>query len=501
MEEPSTLFQYLYTTLTAEIHTEKLRYGERLPSIRALCRIYNVGIRTVNDVLKALNENGYIKTEIRKNAIVIYRNDEQMGSLQPVKELLARKEAVVDLLKTMGCFFPHIIASGAMLCDTAHLEEMIRSARGLINKPIKEKWRVSTDIIQQIISFHGNRLLTELFIDMNIYGQVPVLEGLENPFLDMTWDQERNISYLFDSIKSKDYEGLYTRIEELYVDGARKVEKYLEKLAEIYSQFANVEKSTYKWEARNGLVFRYMELSRHLAYKIGKNIYPVNGCLPTIMELADEYAVSPSTVRKALGVLNTLGIVRTVKKGGSIVTLNAASSIDIQMKDAAMKRDAVTFLSALHMCAMTCRTVALLGFDRLEQETIDRLVIEVADEGNRSVTFTILSALVQVQPYEGIREIYAQMELLFSWGYYFSFTQQSKEQYQFIHEKSKLLLQFLLIKEKKAFADIIQEIHLNIFTHIKNTLVSYGATEGIYLFPPVPDTFEKSRTLLHWDHA
>ena len=64
MEEPSTLFQYLYTTLTAEIHTEKLRYGERLPSIRALCRIYNVGIRTVNDVLKALNENGYIKTEM-----------------------------------------------------------------------------------------------------------------------------------------------------------------------------------------------------------------------------------------------------------------------------------------------------------------------------------------------------------------------------------------------------------------------------------------------------
>lgn len=496
MEEPSTLFQYLYTTLTAEIHTEKLRYGERLPSIRELCRIYNVGIRTVNDVLKALNDNGYIKTEIRKNATVIYRNDELTDSLR-AKQLLARKEAVVDLLKTMGCFFPHIIASGAMMCDTSHLEEMIRSARGLTDKPIKEKWRVSTHIIQQIISFHGNRLLTELFINMNIYGQVPVLEGFKNPFLDMTWDRERNISYLFDAIKAKDYEGLYTRIEELYVNGARKVEKYLEELAEIYPQFSNLEKSAYQWDARNGRVFLYMEISRQLASKIGKNIYPVNGSLPTIMELADEYAVSPSTVRKALGVLNTLGIVRTVKKAGSIVTLNAAASFDIQIKDAVMKRDAVTFLSALHMCAMTCRTIALLGFDRLEPETIHRLVIEGADEDNRSVAFILIKALVKAQPYNGIREIYAQMELLLSWGYYFSFAQRNKEQYQFVHEKSKTALQFLLIKEKTAFADIIQEIYMDIFTLIRNTLVSYGAMEGICLAPPAPDTFEKNKTLLH----
>lgn len=496
MEESSTLFQYLYTTLTAEIHTEKLRYGERLPSIRELCRIYNVGIRTVNDVLKALNDNGYIKTEIRKNATVIYRNDEQMGSLQPVEQLLARKEAVVDLLKTMGCFFPHIIASGAMLCDTAHLKEMIRSARGLKNKPIKEKWRISTYIIQQIISLHGNRLLTELFINMNIYGQVPVLEGLENPFLDMTWDQERNISFLFDSIKEKDYEGLYTRIEELYVNGALKVERYLEELAEIYPQFANVDKTVYKWDARNGRMFRYMEVSRKIASKIGKKIYPVNGSLPTIIEMADEYSVSLSTVRKALGVLNTLGIVRTVKKGGSIVTLNAAASFDIQMKDVAMKRDAVTFLSALYICAMTCRTVALLGFDYLKPGTIDRLIIEVSDEDNRSVAFTLIAALVEAQPYDGIREIYAQMELLLSWGYYFSFTERNKEQYQFVCEKSRAVLQYLIIKEKTAFADIIQEIYLNIFNNIKNTLISYGATEGSCLVSPVPDTFEKSRTLL-----
>ncbi|MCD8171508.1 MAG: GntR family transcriptional regulator, partial [Clostridiales bacterium] len=54
MEEKRTLFDYLYRNLKEQILTGYLGYGELLPSLNGLCEIYNVGIRTAKDVIRAL---------------------------------------------------------------------------------------------------------------------------------------------------------------------------------------------------------------------------------------------------------------------------------------------------------------------------------------------------------------------------------------------------------------------------------------------------------------
>ena len=72
MEQKKTLYDYLYQNLREQILTGILPYGAHIPSITQLCDIYNVGVRTAKDVVKALKKEGLIHTEQRRPSIVIY---------------------------------------------------------------------------------------------------------------------------------------------------------------------------------------------------------------------------------------------------------------------------------------------------------------------------------------------------------------------------------------------------------------------------------------------
>lgn len=68
-----TLHDYLYENLKEQIQTGYYKYGEALPSMNQLCETYHVGIRTVRDVLSDLRDQGMIRTEERRPAVIVYR--------------------------------------------------------------------------------------------------------------------------------------------------------------------------------------------------------------------------------------------------------------------------------------------------------------------------------------------------------------------------------------------------------------------------------------------
>ena len=73
MQNKQTLFDHVYRDLREQILTGRLQYGDKLPSISRMCELYNVGIRTVRDVLRALKEEGYISTQERRPTTVQYQ--------------------------------------------------------------------------------------------------------------------------------------------------------------------------------------------------------------------------------------------------------------------------------------------------------------------------------------------------------------------------------------------------------------------------------------------
>lgn len=75
MKDKTTLFEYLYENLKEQIVSGRIKCGESLPSMNSVSEQYNIGIRTVKDVFRALSSEGYIKTEERKAAVVIYSDN------------------------------------------------------------------------------------------------------------------------------------------------------------------------------------------------------------------------------------------------------------------------------------------------------------------------------------------------------------------------------------------------------------------------------------------
>ena len=72
MKRKKTLHDYLYENLREQIETGYYKYGEALPSMNRLCETYHVGIRTVRDVLSELRDQGMIRTEERRPAVIVY---------------------------------------------------------------------------------------------------------------------------------------------------------------------------------------------------------------------------------------------------------------------------------------------------------------------------------------------------------------------------------------------------------------------------------------------
>ena len=80
MLSKNTLFEFLYQNLHDQITCGHFKNGDTLPSMPQLSAIYNVGIRTVKDVLAKLKAEGLIETTERKPARIIYSPVPNSGS-------------------------------------------------------------------------------------------------------------------------------------------------------------------------------------------------------------------------------------------------------------------------------------------------------------------------------------------------------------------------------------------------------------------------------------
>lgn len=121
MLSKNTLFEFLYQNLHDQITCGHLKTGDTLPSMPQLAASYNVGIRTVKDVLARLKTEGLIQTTERKPARVIYRAEKNSASQSYAVGLLRRQGSLTEVYQTMGLILPSIFHFSAAHCDIKKL--------------------------------------------------------------------------------------------------------------------------------------------------------------------------------------------------------------------------------------------------------------------------------------------------------------------------------------------------------------------------------------------
>lgn len=478
MEQKKTLFNYLYDDIVEQITSGKLAFGEILPSYKTLCGVYNVGIRTVRDVIKKLIKDEYIKSVARSHIEVAYKDDSSLRNAEPVKALLAKRDAITDLMKTMSYLLPYAATEASKLVDKQLIDANRKDIRGLDNMEARQQWRAVSSALQRIFSVFNNSLFRDLYIDVNLFSQIAVIDGFENPFSGITTNAEQRLNKLYDKFLYQDMAGIQRVISRMYLNATQPVSVYFDTLAEKYPDI-KVTQEDYHWNAQKGRSNRYTEIARDLLEKIGRGTYPDGTYLPTSTVLQEEYGVSTLTLINALDALSSVGVIeKRSQRGRYVVTTNNAHKKEPFIRNGAPQNDAATLLGAIHAVVLVCRGITYAGFDYLTESDIDELENEINAPDTVRPSYSILRKLAMAQPLKPLQDIYTQLEHLMNWGYYARFSKKCESNLETIAAKKKIAIGYIRSGNKEALADMLRDIYSFSFRNMQAALVKYGVPEA-----------------------
>ena len=471
MERKKTMFQYLHDALVKQITSGQLAYGEQLPPLRTLCGLYNVGIRTVRDVIKALAGEGYITTVPGSHVRVGYRARGEGAALAQAE--LSRGDALYGLMKTMEYVMPHIYAGAAGACGSALLEACRRDVAGIDGMDTKDQWRRARIAFQRIVAVYGNGLLDDLYIDIDLSAQVVIVPGFDNPYGEMSVGAEAGLNRLFDRLAAGDGDGAGAIIRGMYHDAAQSVSAYHDALRAAYPA---AEQAPYRWDAAKGRSRTYMEVTRDIIRRICAGEFPDGSELPGSARLCAEYRISPYTAFHAMEALERIQLVEKGEGRRRYVITCARASAKVMFADGPTPvADAVTFLNAVHILSLISAGAAELGYDYLTEDDVAALSARIGARERMRLSDGILMALIRAQPYQPLKAIGAELLSLAEWGCYFVFALQ-REQALFltVQQKCAQALQAWRAGDRAAFAGAVRDIYGFAYTAIRELLCRAG---------------------------
>ena len=202
--------------------------------------------------------------------------------------------------------------------------------------------------------------------------------------------------------------------------------------------------------------------------------------LPNNTILADIYHVSAITIRRTIGLLNKLGVTKSLNGVGIQVIFAGDSTILYKLKALMLDDNLLTFLEALQMLAITCESVMQHTFPYFSSDS--RKVISQAldiQEQKSSLVATIsacMQAIVRCSPLAGIREIYGKLTLLLIKGSVLRLNETGKEPVPGWSEISRALLEGFKAKDGVRFAVAFRRLIEDNFFTTKQTLLEVGIT-------------------------
>ncbi len=485
MEQKKTLFDYLYQNLIHQIKTGYLPYGAALPSISQLCQSYNVGIRTVRDVLDKLRDEGFIHSEERKASRVIYRPSPSDQGCDAISSVLSQKDSVMDVYETMAVLMPPLFAFSARACSDKSMDCLFSPLERASNKDSVSLWRICSSILHGLLESSGNLLFCDIYTSLELHTRMPFFLNRHEAMASINeYADPKNILTLMNTLKLRNDEEIVRGFSMAYRSVAGSIDKYLDTLSQSCGSKPESRESTYFWNPGKGRDHYYVQITRDLIDKIGTGIYKNASFLPSEGELAEQYGVSVSTVRQAISSLNQLGFTKTYNVKGTQVTLFNDQATHDCMKIRVYKQDTLIYLSGLQFMAAAIKPAALLAFPHIDEKKM----LSLAEDARRPGAIpldSIVKCIISLTELPPLQLILSEVSKLLHWGYYFSFFNTWEYDSAALNRISLDALASLQAGDADGFARLLSLSYCHAFEMIRNFMAGCGLPEAGRL--PTPD--------------
>lgn len=404
MELESGINKLVFEYYEARIVYGYYEYGDKLPSIPKICAVFHMAPATVRAGLAALEKEGYIRIDARKASMVIYKADRAKRKRLAAEYFVPRKEEIKDLLDSSEMLISPIwdLAIRSLKKDdwVRFKEELGHTPEVLGMMPVR--------FFLFILYNLGNSLI------LNLYWEL--IRFLRFPYLGISGQAEPE----FHESDLNSMQELRDQYEAEFRDGVDRLFEFIERAGKEFSMAAT-EQIPFEWNIYRQRPQLCYTLVCHVIRDIGKGIYPVGSFLPSLPQMSKHYAVSVSTVRRSLSILNSAGITQSFQGKGTQIQTNIQK---INFERPEIRDGLRLYRESLQLLHTTLRHVLLYTFENVseaDKEIFKHRFLQLPEEKNSYLCFDVsLSFIEEHCPLSTIRECYKKLRELTAWGYPFT---------------------------------------------------------------------------------
>lgn len=395
--EDENLYRSIYEYLMARIYFGYYPKGEYLPSIHKLGDLFGVSTITVRAALRLLEQDGYIHTQKNKRTEVLL--DPPGPPRAFPGELLLKEEIQRDLYSSFELIFPKIFYCGLSACGGQELLELSQ----ILERPSHSWDEPTVNFLAHIVKGLKNSLALGLFYDVMLFSYPTYLAMIARE--PGSWKQAYADLYIkFKSMlklnRSGDREALWLQVRESYATFCSH---------SVPPGQCLLRSTPYRWRKPQICLSTATNLIRQVIL----GIYPPGSFLPSARILAEESSTAVITMRRAIVLLNDLGVTESINGRGTRVLSMDRGPQEVCWDKPTVKKNLMNYLESLHLLAITCRDVAESIFPGLSPADKAQALeaLSLASSGGRVGMILYIYPNILIKAMEGtaLREIYSQL--------------------------------------------------------------------------------------------
>ena len=488
MKPQETKFTFVYNEIKQCILEGHILPGNSLQSSRLLCDQFHVSRYTINRVLEALRKEGLIEIRPRLAPIVVFRQD-TTESTDSFSDILKQKESILQVYQTFALIMPPLLVFALQNCDVEIMPHYKKSMKALRSGVPSVSWRSLTNLVYDILKTGGNSLFSELYSTFGLYNKFAFFIE-ECPYFSRHFlrEPESVIGVVTDILKGGNPSAKYHQLTNIYQKLADSIETTLKYLSDTAPECPAQTGMPFSWNPMRGQDYYYSKIVDNLNLKIGLGEYPIGMYLPYEKQLASQYGVSLSTVRKALSELEQRGFVKTLNGKGTIVIEPDDAKIHRLVFNSGYVEKALRYLHALQLMVLIIRPAAFAAAVRFTGKELD----ELAERFTASDTIYLADMIDAIRKHtalEPFHVILSAVNHLLEWGHHFTYYRSRRRATPHINKQVLTALSQLREGDAHSFADRIADCYRYILACMKKHMAEkYKFNQAAYI--RIPEKYE-----------
>ena len=470
MEQQETKFQFVYREIKQCILEGQIPPGNALPSSRVYCEQYHVSRYTINRVFDALRAEGLIDIQPRLAPTVVSTKDTCHPS-NTAFDILKQKEGILQVYQTFALILPSLMVFALQGCDVAIMPHYKQAMKSLRSGNTTGGWYITSKLGYDILRIGGNPLFSELYSTFGLYNKLAFFTE-DCPYFSKNFLQgsASATGVIIEILKGDDPLTKYNQLSNMYQKLADSIENTLNYLSDSTTKCPAQTGLKFSWNPMRGQDYCYSKIVDDLNLKIGLGEYSVGMFLPYEKQLANQYEVSISTVRKALSELEQRGFVKTLNGKGTIVIEPDDTKLHQLALNSEYVEKALRYLHALQLMVLIIRPAALAAAPQFTKEELDELADRFTSSDSIYLS-DILKAIMKNTTLEPLYVILSETNHLLEWGHHFAYYPSKKHTLSHLNKQVILALQQLREGNADSFADGIADCYRYNLSRMKKHMV------------------------------